>query len=495
MKKKINLIILIFFLIFFITRLFVSQTLDGNTILTTKINLAYLDKNFLDIFIFNHTIPSGHLLIAKVISLVKDQSLITKIYYILNIFFSLGSVMLIYKTLNIFFKNKIILFYILFLISFLLIPYELWRLNHHDHINILNISYVIWAFKEFLYNKKINNLIISLILLNFFYSLGFIITILTLLTIFLFNQENQFFKINFLKIISPILIILIIFTKNYYTVNSFAPTSMSGANLIQRTIHSIGEQQFIILINKNKNTFPEWWHELVTKIKLENNYKNLDKNIIISNFAHGNISDTLYKNTIEYNNLKYKDKKLFKYIIQDINNLKNSEKNNLYKFGYSQTLASSYYQSFGKLVFLKACIDYPYQMFIGNIGAKGFFLTTLQSLSFGGLFPTYYENHLTYWNSYLFYYVQFFRVIILSIFILNLMNVILIIKKIFTKRHNKNDVLLLFINTLIFSGSIVTSIITCCENPRIMAIYFPAFICISIMNIVFLYKRNFNNNS
>ena len=88
-------------------------------------------------------------------------------------------------------KNYRLLFIIL--VSVILIPYEIWRPNHHDHINIFLIAYLFWsAFYFIYYKKKINHIILSLILLNFFYTLGFIYFLIIFIFLFLLNKFDKF---------------------------------------------------------------------------------------------------------------------------------------------------------------------------------------------------------------------------------------------------------------------------------------------------------------
>ena len=50
-------------------------------------------------------------------------------------------------------------------------------------------------------------------------------------------------KFYFLKFFILFLVISLIFFKNFLSSSIFSSTSMGGANLIQRTIHAIGERQ------------------------------------------------------------------------------------------------------------------------------------------------------------------------------------------------------------------------------------------------------------
>ena len=149
---------------------------------------------------------------------------------------------------------------------------------------------------------------------------------------------------------------------------------MGGANLIQRTIHAIGENKYQKLIEIKKEKFPIWWvnmnKEIIEKNKRENS---LDSRI--SNLAFGILEKNIFINFAEQQKIIKKTKKLEKEIIalieKDGANFKN--KSWLYKYGYQQNLVSTKYQSYGISVFIEACKLYPFEMLIGNIGNKGIF--------------------------------------------------------------------------------------------------------------------------
>ena len=70
---------------------------------------------------------------------------------------------------------------------------------------------------------------------------------------------------------------------------------MGGANLIQRSIHAIGEEKFTEMVKNNKLIFPKWWQLVTNEILKENkNIENID--FKISKLAHGNIKNETKEN-------------------------------------------------------------------------------------------------------------------------------------------------------------------------------------------------------
>ena len=86
---------------------------------------------------------------------------------------------------------------------------------------------------------------------------------------------------------------------------------MGGANLIQRTIHAIGENKYQKLIEIKKEKFPIWWvnmnKEIIEKNKRENS---LDSRI--SNLAFGILEKNIFINFAEQQKIIKKTKKLEK---------------------------------------------------------------------------------------------------------------------------------------------------------------------------------------
>ena len=476
-----------FFLIFFLISRFITFIFLEINNLAIEQNNNYIDQDFIQLFLFNHTLPNGHLLLEKFISLIDiDNNLI---FYFLNIFYTFATCLFLNDLLK---KNLIKETYrasVLVILSIVLLPYETWRFGHHDHINLLIMAYLFWSAYYFIYHKeKFNHVIFSLILINLFYSLGFLyLFIIFAFTIFLFKVNNQ--KINnlfYFKFSIIFTLIFIIFFKNYINVSIFSPTSMGGANLIQRTVHAIGENKYQKLIEINKQNYPKWWIVLTDKIL--NNNKYIDSvDLRISNLAHGVVNKDnflnfkIQKKIIEKYNLS--DEKITNYLLKDDYNFK--FKKWLYEYGYQQNLISTKYQSFGKSIFLEACKLYPNDMLIGNLGNKGITLTILHMISYAGLLPNYYEIDKKYKNITLNYFNNFLRIIIIIILFLT---PIVLFKKIKYKNLAKKDIYYLLLLFSIMINTIISSIITCCENPRMFVMQTFLIFMVCILNISYLKK-------
>ena len=476
-----------FFLIFFL----ISRSLTFIFLVINNLaieqNNNYIDQDFIQLFLFNHTLPNGHLVLEKFISLIQFNS--NLIFYFLNIFYTLAICILLNDLLKKNLVKEIYRVLVLVTLSVVLLPYETWRFGHHDHINLLIISYLFWSMYYFInYKKKFNDVILSLILLNLFYALGFLyLFIVFAFTILLFLVNNQkFSKWFYFKFSIIFTLVFIIFFKNYISVSIFSPTSMGGANLIQRTVHAIGENKYQKLIEINKQNYPRWWIVLTNKIL--NNNKNIDSvDLRISNLAHGVVNKDnflnfkIQKKIIEKYNLS--DEELTSYLLKDEFNFKFRKW--LYEYGYQQNLISTKYQSFGKSIFLEACKLYPNDMLIGKLGNKGITLTILHMISYAGLLPNYYEIDKKYKNITLNYFNNFLRIIIIIILFLT---PIVLLKKIKYKNLGKKDIYYLLLLFSIMINTIISSIITCCENPRMFVMQTFLITMICILNISYIKK-------
>ena len=471
----------LFLLIFFTKRLLINIFSEKNFVNNPQ-KFEYFNLNFFELFLFNHTLPNGHLFLEKIISFFTLNY--NEVFYSLNLFYSL----LLCFFLNDIFKNilkkKIISFYVLILVSTCLLSYETWRPSHHDHINLFILSYLFWAIFNFIcYNKNFNHIIISLALLNLFYSLGFMISLLIFFSLVIANSLKicKISKVHYIKISLIFFLIFIVFFKNYLSSSNFAPTSMGGANLIQRTIHSIGENKYKKLIQDKKEIFPSWWISITDEIFSKNKEINLvDKRI--SDLAHGILdSDFLInfekqKKIIKKNNIN--NNKILRIIEKDELILRDNL--SFYSYGYKQNLISTEYQSFGKRIFIEACKIYPKDLFVGKIGNKGIFLTILQMTTGAGLLPNYYEENHKYSNKLITYFNNFLRFFIIIIL---LITPLILIKLIKYKQIRKIDFYYLILLTTLLISIITTSIITCCENPRMLVMYFFLIVLLCFMNL------------
>ena len=483
----------IFLFIFLLSRVLIGlELLKNNLLINLEIN-NYINNNFLELFLFNHTIPNGHLLLEKLISLLGSNN--SLFFYLLNITYTLLFCYFLNDLIRRFSIKKIYRLIILISISTVLLPYETWRLDHHDHINLFLISYIFWSIFYFInYNRKFNHLILSLILINFFYTLGFIYTISIFFVLIFFSKKfNLKLSRNYyLKFTSVFIIIFCIFFKNYTTISIFSPTSMGGANLIQRTIHAIGEEKYKILLEKKKDAFPEWWTILTNEIFKSN--KKIDLvDLRISNLAHANLDKDIFlnfqKQKIVINRIENLNSDIILILEKDLENLKNNK--SLYEYGYQQNLLSTVYQSYGSKIFIETCKTYPAEILIGNFGNKGILLTTFQMISHAGIFPNYYEPNIKYSNTLIELFNNIMRILITIILLLS---PIILIKKIKFKTINKKDfyylILLFFLSLITF----FTSVITCCENPRMFVMQFFLISLICVMNISYIFKIKVETN-
>lgn len=476
--------IILFLLIFFTKRLLIIIFSERNFLSNTQ-TFEYLSHNFFELFLFNHTIPNGHLILEKILSIFSLN--FDLVFYLLNLCYSLFLCFFLNDVLKKLSNKKNIRFYILILVSTCLLTYETWRINHHDHINLFIFSYLSWAIFNFtLYNKNFNHIIISLVLLNLFYTLAFVISFLIFFFLIIGNLLNilKTQKVHHIKIFSVLILIFIIFSKNYISSSNFGPTSMGGANLIQRTIHAIGEDKYKKLIEYRKEIFPTWWM-LITNEILKKNEKIELVDTRIANLAHGSLDSKILKNfemqkKIINQNILLNDE-IWKIIKKDemilMNNL------SFYSYGYKQNLISTSYQSFGKRIFFEACKIYPKDLLVGKIGNKGIFLTILQMTSNAGLLPNYYERNLKYSNNSIKYFNNILRFVIITVLIITPFILIKIIKY---KKINKKDFLYLTILLSLLSSIITTSIITCCENPRMLVMQFFSIVLLCSMNLNYL---------
>lgn len=478
----------IFYLIFIFSRFLVYYELDQKGFLKIY-NKDYLNEDFLNLIIFNHTLPNGHLILEKLLNYFNINT--SLLFYLLNILYTISLCYFVNDLFKNFKLDKNIRIFILILLSTILIPYETWRVNHHDHINIFIISYLFWSLFKFInFNEKFNHVIFALILLNLFYTLGFVYFLLTSFYFVLIKKLNyiKIGKYDFLKLFSVLLLIISIFTKNYISVYVFSSTSMGGANLIQRTVHAIGEKNYDNLIQTNNKKFPNWWKNIHNEIVL----RNYDENLVdsrISNLAHGKLDHDVFQNF-------KKQKKLIQItnnLEKDLENLLKKESQNfqlrkwLYNYGYKENLLSTKYQSYGSIIFVEACKTHPVNMLIGNLGNKGVLLTAIQMLSHGGLLPNYYEQEYKYKNKFLINLNNIIRVLILLIISLT---PFVLFKKINFKVLKKNDIFYLLLVFSLFVIIILSSIITCCENPRMLVMQFFLMILICVMNCTYLFIKN-----
>ena len=106
-------------------------------------------------------------------------------------------------------------------------------------------------------------------------------------------------------------------------------------------------------------------------------------------------------------------------------------------------------------------------------------------ISYAGLLPNYYEIDKKYKNITLNYFNNFLRIIIIIILFLT---PIVLFKKIKYKNLAKKDIYYLLLLFSIMINTIISSIITCCENPRMFVMQIFLIVMVCILNISYLKK-------
>lgn len=494
--KKYNIQFLALTLIFFITRynglIFV---IEQEFFLDQKY-IDAIQNNFYEYTLYNHTILYGNLLLNKFIFILsKFLGIDYKIlFYLFNVFSSFFLLVLYLKISHSFFKkNLLINFFLILSVSYFLISYEIWRLNHHDHLTFFLITFLISLLTIFSNIKNVSfYLFLIIFLLVISYTMGIVIALVVFLFIFIINKifkNTDYLKLNF----SYFLIIILIFFgysyKTYHNTKIFSPTSNAGANLIQRTFHSIGYENYFNLIS-NSNMFPEWWIECNKNIIKNYSYlKDIKIDSFNTKFAHGKcysdfegeIDLKKFKNSLKDDNFFIKN--ILNKDIQDqiTNGWKLSG-----EYEELNLRTNAIYGSYGKQVFWEAIKKHPKEMIFGKIGNKGFILTAIQMISYGGILPEYYENHKYPQSKLDFYIKKYFR----YIFILLLITIpFIFIKKIyfiFKNKENFNNLkflIYIFLILIFISITGLTSTITCCENPRMTVFLTPVLLYLYLFNI------------
>lgn len=500
---KIQIQLILFSLIFILSRV-------DNIIFFNSTNL-YIDANykhaindfFWEYLYFQHISPIGKIFYDKIIYSISNLIglEISTIFYFLNILVSYFFYFFIILYINKVYKNnnniKMLLVLLAVSLSIFFDNYELWRPNYHDHLTFSLVAFfsLLLVFKKDFANNFVIYSLLFFLLIS--YTLGFTFFLITIFFIFIFQLKNK------APIRSSIIVLILVSSffvllsfKNFYNVGVFSPTSNGGANLIQRTIHSIGNDNYYNLINKSEK-LPDWFK--VCNNYIYDNYKKIqskNNDNFQSKLAHGlcflkenNKFDFIkYKQAIinKTSNLDFIDK-----IEKDISNLRNRKwifSGTHSELSFSSSVA---YTSYGSQIFFNALKNYPKQMVVGNIGKKGIVLTLLQMTSYGGLFPDYYEN-FSYPNRNKILSF-FYKILILLIVIIGLLTPYIVFKKIKkilnVKRFDYKDIIYLMFVSIVIMQIFLISTITCCENPRITVIYFPIIFIILLLNIEDIIKR------
>ena len=459
--KYFNFKIQILIQLVLFTLIFIFSRFD-NIIFFNSTDL-YIDPNyklaindfFWEYLYFQHISPIGKIFYDKIIFSISNLIgiKISTIFYFLNILSTYFFYFFVIFYINKVYEKKILIKILLILLaitfSIFFDNYELWRPYYHDH---LTFSLVAFFSLLLIFKKDFEN---SLSIYSFLfcllssYTLGFTFFLISIFYIFIFKFKNKISIRNDIIIFTFISSFFIILSfKNYFNINTFSPTSNGGANLIQRTIHSIGNDNYYKLINNSKK-LPSWFkvcnnyiYDNYEKLKLENNDN------FQSKLAHGlcflnennEIDFIKYKKALssEKTNIDFINK-----IEKDILDLKNRKwvfSGTHKELSFSSSVA---YTSHGSKIFFSALKKYPKKVIVGKIGEKGIGLTFLQMISYGGLFPDYYEN-FSYPNRNQFFSF-FYKMLILVVIIIGLLTPYVILKKfkkiLYVKKFHYQDII------------------------------------------------------
>ena len=482
--------IIIFLIIFILSRIIIYFNHISNS--TLEFNSDYviaLNENFLEYFFYFHSLPLGNILLAKIYLIFSKFLELNTFFYLLNCFYSFFSFLIIMAILKDLFKKIDLCVYLLFLIYVLVITqYETWRLYHHDHINLFIFTYLIYFFYIFIFAKKKENIhfLVIFILFSFFYSGALSILIQTIIVCLLMSIINKK-KINKITVLFSIVIFLfniLISFKNYKNIKVFSPTSTMNSVLLQRIHHSLGDEKFIK--NLDTNNLPVHLQKCI-----ENIYLNKKQNI--NHFENITLFKCFQnKDNTQYNYQKiitlFESLKIDKDIINQIKKDKNESDLKSWKFsgGYREynERTGHVFQLETKNIFFSSLINYPYETLIGSIGSKGILLTFIQTAYWGGILPNYYESHGKIQNN--IYIILNILMAIINIFfvlffIYNFFNQIFFKKNYSILKENLFQFNLIII-ILVFGFVTVTSILTCCENPRMTVMIFSLFMLNTLIN-------------
>ena len=490
--------LILLFLIFFLSRIFVYFTFINQTSVIFDDNfLTALNDNFFEYFLFFHSLPIGNIIIAKIYLFFSEFLDPKTYYYILNCLYSLLSFLIIYNIYLRLFKRLDVYIYLLFIFYVLaIIPYETWRLQHHDHINVFLFTYLIYFFYNFIFlnNKKNFHFILIFILFATFYSSGFIIFIETIVLIILFNfiKKNKLDNWMIFYVLIILIINSLILIKNNHNIKSLSPTSVMNAVLLQKVHHALGDEKY--RNNLKKSNLPIYLKKCISdiyskKIKSKNSFEDITLFKCFYDKEKGHYDYARVINMLKNLNVENE-------LINQVRKDKIERNKKPWKFsgGYIEynDRTGHIFQSETKNIYFNSLINYPYEMLIGNLGSKGFLLTFIQTGYWGGLLPNYYEKHLKIDN-------KIFRLLTTSLALMNIIFILYFVLKSFYKISIKKDsqflenklfqfnlIILIFIIGFLF----INSNVTCCENPRMTVMIFYLFMINTIINLSSFINKN-----
>ena len=460
-----------------------------NRILDTPYIQA-LNENFFEYFIFFHTKPIG-VIIRDKISLLLFNDIIFGNFLILSLL-NIITVLLVYKIFRLIGLKKAISIFVCVLVSCNFSYWEYWRFplgGHFDHLNPFLFTLFSYSLFCYLSNKTFGNSIligIASSTLIMFHSVSFYI--IPCILFFLFMCEDKTKKtvpIIMVYLIIPTLVILSLGIKNLNSANVFASSSLGGINGLQyiSTMNSDPMRVF----TKDIET-PKWWSFCYNNSTLIENAPNV-----------GKIFGMCFKGISDFEKIKDSNKicdfKLLKTFLinNDNTNLLNkllkdekecSEKPWKYSGGVleSNFRISSEYGKIGQNLWIKTLLEYPLE-FIDK-----FDLTT--ELFFKGPFwftSKLYEPQLRVYpdifnipsiilgwilkiGSYLSLLIPILLLLRIIKSFLRLKNPVIEINLFFSKYlencKESLNIPILLISLMFLINTILTNIVTCCENQR-----------------------------
>jgi len=461
---------------------------------------ALNNKNFLQYFFFQHSIPIGNTIISKLALIFAGKDNLYFFYYFLNSMYSLTLIMCLSKIYKIIFKKYSYLFYLILIftsISFL--SYDSWRVNHYDHILIFLFSiFSLFLTKVFMSNYKIvfdYKYIILMVSLMLFSTLFIIIFIIFFTFIICFKKK---FKINVRSLLNSSLIIIFFFSltliKNKVSINNYTPTSIKGWNFIQRPLYTLGYEKYLNLY-LNKTNISELNKLCVNEIK-----KNHNNDLFLSLVLHKCFFD-FDKQTYDYDLLQKFLKKngiINKELNKAIELDKQDLENNNWKFsgGHEDVnlRTTVFFHKESSKLYFSSLVNYPYEMMVGTISTKqnqGIIFTFLNMFRWGSQLPHYYEpEHKDFNNDFIKILQIIFSVSILIGLFLGIIYSYYSIISFLSGKKTKKFELLIFLLLLICTGyNLTTSFITCCENQRNAVMIFPFIITISSLSLTTFYEN------
>ena len=500
-KNTLNIVTIIF-LLHVISRIliyFIYLT-EKNIYFSSEFIEALNNKNFLQYFIFHHSIPAGNVLISKFALSIAGENNLYFFYFFLNTIYSLILIIFLSKIYKIVFKKySTFLYIILILTSVSFISYDSWRVNHYDHSLILLFSILSYFLvKMFTSNNKIifDYKYITLMTSIIFFSNLFIIIFLIL--IFFIVALRKKYEFDLKSFFYSSLIILIFFSlpliKNKISINEYTPTSIKGWNFIQRPLYTLGYEKYFNLYFEKANI------SKINKICVNDIKRNNSNDLFLSLVLHKCFFD-YNKKTYDYDLLKkileinkIRDAKLNKAIELDVEDLKN----NKWKFSGGHLdinlRTTVYFHKESLKLYLSSFTNYPYEMLIGSVSTKqnqGIFFTFLNMFRWGSQLPHYYEPQHKDFNNDLIKNLQIlFSILILAGLTLALFrSCYILINFLFKKEIKKLDISILLLLLICVAYNLTTSFITCCENQRNAVMIFPILITISTLSISIFFRN------